>query len=198
MKAILFDFDGVLVDTLDVVFAINQEADPNITLEQYKAHFDGNVHEAIKAGKKKRILDFDERYKLRTRELKIPEVLKEIVKDLSLKCNLAIVSSTHSSSIEEILDREGLSSCFKDILGCDVDTSKVVKNKMFLEKYNTSPEDAIFITDTTGDVGEARVCGIKSIAVTWGFQERATLEKSNPARIVSSPEELSSALKELL
>lgn len=198
MKVILFDFDGVLVDTLGIVFAINQEVEPDITLEEYQSHFEGNIHDAIKSGKKKSIPDFDQKYQFRTRELKIPEPLKEIVKDISQNNALAIVSSTPSPLIKEILEREGIDSYFSDILGSDVDTSKVVKNNLMLEKYKVSPEDAIFITDTTGDVSEARTCGIKSIAVTWGFQERQTLEKSNPAKIVTTPKELGAALKELL
>lgn len=52
------------------------------------------------------------------------------------------------------------------------------------------PKDAVFITDTLGDIREARECDIDSIAVTWGFHERKTLEKGNPIVIVSDPREL--------
>ena len=62
MKLIIFDFDGVLVDTLEINFSINKKADPNINLKEYVSHFEGNIYEAIKAGKKKHIPDFFEQY----------------------------------------------------------------------------------------------------------------------------------------
>jgi phosphoglycolate phosphatase len=195
MKLIIFDFDGVLVDTLDVNFSINKSADPSITLEKYIAHFEGNIYDAVKLGKKKAIPDFFKHYNLKTRRLTVPEEIKNVLKNLSHNFQLAIVSSTPSASIKTILSREGADTYFKDILGQETHTSKVVKIKMLLQKYNVDPMDAVYVTDTTGDVREARECDVRSVAVTWGFHTKETLQKVNPAFIVDNPEELMSAIE---
>ena len=185
------------MDTLSICFAIHKEVDKDMLLEEYQAMFKGNIHEMINSSKRSHIPDYFEQYNNKTRELTIPLELKKIIQDIFPKHTLAIVSSTPTSSIRTILDREGVSACFTDILGNDVHKSKVVKINMLLEKHKVSPNDAVFITDTVGDILEGRVCGVKSIAVTWGFHEEKTLQKSKPTKMVSTPEDLLKAIQEI-
>lgn len=200
MKLILFDFDGVLVDTFGIVYSLGLETNPNLSEEEYKSFFNGNIHEAKRSdgASISYRLDYEDQYKIKTRELKIPEKLKEMLRELSLDYTLAIISSTESLSITKILSREGADSYFVDILGRDVHKSKVVKIKMFLEKYGISPKDAVFITDTVGDIIEARECEVRSIAVTWGFHDAETLQKAKPEKIVNTPEDLLKSIEEIL
>ena len=83
-------------------------------------------------------------------------------------------------------------------MGNDVHASKTVKNKMLLEKYALSPADAVFITDTLGDIREATECGIPAIGVLWGWHDRETLERGSPAAIVEDPAMLYEAIKKVL
>lgn len=133
-----------------------------------------------------------------TRELKIPEILKTSVKKLSESYILVVISSIVSDSIKQILDRENLVNYFNDILGNDVDKSKVVKIGMTLEKYKVSPNQCVFITDTLGDIREADYYSIPSVAVTWGFHEKKNLEKGNPIAIVEDPSLLYGAIVNVL
>lgn len=199
MKLIIFDFDGVLVDTFGIAYSLSLETNPDLSEDEYKSFFNGNIHDAkSKDGASiKYRLDYEDQYKIRTRELKIPEELQKIIKELYSAYTLAIVSSTATSSIVKILERDGVSIYFPDILGSDLHASKVVKNKMLLEKYKISPDDAVFVTDTVGDILEARECGIKSIAVTWGFHDEEMLRKLNPEKIINSPEDLIKSIEEI-
>jgi phosphoglycolate phosphatase len=199
MKLILFDFDGVLADTLLLSYLISKEMDDKLSLDEYKSFFHGNIYEAIKSGRGRDSYrsDYYEQYQARTRELKVPEALKNTLKDLSLKYALFIVSSTPASLIKEILDRDGVSSYFTDIFGREIHTSKVVKIKMLLEKYKIAPEEAVYITDTVGDIMEARECGVKSIAVTWGFHDEKTLQKAKPEKIINNPGDLIKSIEEI-
>jgi phosphoglycolate phosphatase-like HAD superfamily hydrolase len=61
---------------------------------------------------------------------------------------------------------------------------------MILKKYNITKENCLFITDTLGDLLEARKIGIRAIAFASGFHEKERLEKGNPINIVSSFEKL--------
>ena len=199
MKLILFDFDGVLVDTFIMNYEISKEANKNLSLHMFRSLFHGNIYHSLRNHSKvKEHPKFFERYEEQSRELKMPPPLQEIIYKLGKYYTLAIVSATPSGLISKILKQANVSPCFSDILGGDIHTSKVVKNKMLLEKYKIVPENAVFVTDTTGDISEARECGIKSIAVTWGFHEEKDLQKANPERIVSTPEDLLKALEEIL
>ena len=46
------------------------------------------------------------------------------------------------------------------------------------------------IGDTVGDIIEAKKAGIKSTAVTWGFQDRDRLLAMGPDFIVDTPEDI--------
>ena len=45
MKAIIFDFDGVLADTADFNKNLTKEVGHDVSEEEFKAHHDGNVME---------------------------------------------------------------------------------------------------------------------------------------------------------
>ena len=197
-KLVIFDFDGVLVDTLEPSFAINVEVKPDLSLEEFKSFHEGNIHEAIASGRKKPIPDFDKRFRARTRELKVHKEFKEILQNLLLKYTLVIVSSASTSIIKEILDRDNIANVFSDIFGSDVSKNKVVKIKMLLEKYDITPENTVFITDTLGDIYEAFECSIKSIAVTWGYHTKETLLKGDPFAIINNPNDLIPTIQKIL
>jgi len=199
MKLVIFDFDGVLVDTLIMCHEISKEVNKDLPLSAFRDLFNGNIFDSIESNPNvEQHPQFFEHYEEQSRELTIPESLKDLVAKLSKKHTLAIVLATPSGLITKILEQTGMSQYFSDILGRDIHTSKVVKNKMLLEKYKINPGNTVFITDTAGDVYEARECEIPSIAVTWGYQEEESLRKAKPEKIVSAPEDLLKAIEEIL
>jgi phosphoglycolate phosphatase len=201
-KLVMFDFDGVLIDTLILSYELSAEVNDGLQLSQFKDKFHGNIIESLRehGGTFNANPEFFKKYGVGTREVRIPEELLSILDYLKNKEDIimSIVSSTPSSNIREILDRQNVSDHFSDLYGSDVDKSKVVKIKTLLEKYDIQPEHAVFITDTVGDVKEAKDCGVKSIAVSWGFHEKERLEQAEPYRIVDGPMDLLENIKEFL
>lgn len=123
----------------------------------------------------------------------IQELEKDIdssIKNLSSKYNLAVVSSTSSSYIKNYLKERNILSNFSDILGSDLALSKSDRIRSLLKKYNILSQDAVYITDSLGDILEGNECGIKSIGVTWGLHSKETLEKGNPVAIIDDPVKL--------
>ena len=58
---------------------------------------------------------------------------------------------------------------------------------LLFEKYKFDPKDLIFITDTIGDIKEAREVGIENIiAVADGYQDRELLETASPTYLLDS------------
>ncbi|MFA5773091.1 MAG: HAD hydrolase-like protein [Candidatus Paceibacterota bacterium] len=196
-KLVIFDFDGVLVDTLIMHYKISSKVNKGISLNTFKSFFEGNIHKAIRfdGTPKIRHHNFNELYKQHTRELVIPEILKNILKNLSEMYNLVIISSADTFLINDILNKECVGVYFQDILGADMARDKTEKIKTILNKYNIGSENSVFVTDTSGDVREGFKCGVKSIAVTWGFHDRKTLENANPIAIIDDPRDLLGAIK---
>ncbi|MCC7160697.1 HAD hydrolase-like protein [Candidatus Nomurabacteria bacterium] len=200
MKIILFDFDGVLVHTHIMCYEIHKELNPDLKYDFFQSLSHGNFWElyenAVKDKKIKHNSDFQNIYDERLSDLGMPKELKEIVLKLSKKYTLLIISSTHSNQIRALLEKESIADKFKMILGCDIHTSKTEKIKKVLNDYKILPKDVIFITDTTGDIVEARECGVESIAVTWGLHDKDYLSKENPLVLVNTPEELEQKIEE--
>ena len=45
IKAIIFDFDGVIHNTLELAYKINKKLGAMATLEEYKDFFNGNIYQ---------------------------------------------------------------------------------------------------------------------------------------------------------
>ena len=68
---------------------------------------------------------------------------------------------------------------------------------MIRDKFNVVLEDAVFITDTLGDVKEAKKLNIKTIAETFGFHNRERLEQGDPYIIVDTWDEIEEEIQKL-
>lgn len=195
---IIFDFGGVIVDSFSLALKINKKTIPNLTAKSYRQKFKGNINDKMKKYNKAAGIEeeFFEEYGPCLNLRKLVPGIKEVILTLSRKYLLAIVSSTTTEVIQKYLFCHRLEHCFADILGNDVDHSKVEKFKMIFKKYNVSPEKCIFITDTLGDVREASEVFLPTLAVTWGFHDQKTLENGNIITLVYGPEELLQRIEE--
>jgi phosphoglycolate phosphatase len=200
MKLIFFDFDGVLANTHIACFEIHKELNPDLKYDFFQSLSHGNFPELYqKAENENKIIgnpNFYHKYKDRLSGLKMPEELKKTILKLSQKYSLIIVSSSSSALILPFLKKEAIIDKFKTILGRDIHFNKTKKIKKLLADYKISSKDAIFITDTTGDIMEARECGVESIAVSWGLHDKENLLKEKPFALVDTPEELEEKIEE--
>jgi len=48
-KLIIFDFDGVIVDSFAISFGVNRKLGSAVDIDQYRSFFEGNIYEAIKS-----------------------------------------------------------------------------------------------------------------------------------------------------
>jgi len=56
------------------------------------------------------------------------------------------------------------------------------------------PSEVFIVGDAPSDVATARAGGMGSVAVTWGFRDRADLQPAGPDRLVNRPDELPAAI----
>ena len=197
-KHLLFDFDGVIVDSLSVAYRLIEGMNPGLSLEEMLLLYEGNVREEFDKTleePKARTLVFD-------RDKFYPQYMETILsdgpiqgiskmlRDLSKTHELSIVSSSESGPIEQFLKEFSIRQHFGDILGGDKEPSKIRKIEMVCEKHGSTPTDCLFITDTLGDIREAREAGTSSIGVSWGYHSVETLQMDSPTVIVNHPDEI--------
>jgi len=198
MKAIIFDFDGVIQDTFDFHKG-NMERFGNIELSdnEFKDLFSGNFF-ANKVNKTQNI-DWPAYTNFiyhGQSNLKIADETKETLLKLNKNYLLFIISSSKTKNIKDYLKNNKIVGIFKEVLGMDSHKSKIEKFKSIFAQYKLTADDCIFITDTLGDILEANAVGVKTIAVDFGFHDRETLSKGNPSKIVSSLDELMETIGE--
>ncbi len=189
IKAVIFDFDGVIHDTPKLAYSINKIIYPDLTFEEYKDYFNGNLYDHKSITPENMKIFFELQLKL-FKNLKVDELVKDEIVKLSERFDLFIVSSNNEETLDLYLENNKIKHLFNRVLGMETDKSKVAKFKMILEENNLSCEDCIFVTDTLGDILEAKEVGIKTIAVDCGLHERERLEKGKPFKIISNIKEI--------
>ncbi len=191
-KAIIFDFDGVIHNTFDFHRAkVKEFTGVALSESEYRDIHNGNFF----AHKIDRLKDVDwPAYGgfiyHDISNLKIEGEMEKALLRLSKKFDLFIVSSGGTKNISDYLKNNNVAEIFKEVLGSEPHKSKIDKFKFIFSKYKLDPNDCIFITDTLGDILEANVVNIKTLAVDFGYHGREMLRKGNPFKIVSSLSEL--------
>jgi phosphoglycolate phosphatase len=198
---VLFDFDGVIADTYEVAFETKKTMCPGVSHEDYRKIFEGNVNnvtipEAYHNEDCNHDLDWFEVYVPKMREgAKLFPGMKEVILELEKEHTLIVISSTISFPIEEFLIAHDMRSHFDWVMGNDVHKSKVEKIKMVFDKHQTTAEKCVFVTDSLGDMHEAREMNVPAIGVTWGFCTPEVLKRGEPRVLVDTPEELLIAIR---
>ena len=203
-KTLLFDFDGVIVNT----FRLSYESMKKVVLnppneESYRKWFEKSIYDnedykLKNKGSQPSVSENDSFFKEYTPLLmkeKPVSGIADVIQELHKSHRLVIISSTINSPVKNYLDKHNLSQYFDGIYGGDTHTSKVAKIKMVFAEFNVTAGDCLFITDTLGDRREAEKAGVKSIGVTWGFHKLETLQKGSPVAIANTPEELLSLIR---
>lgn len=197
---VIFDFDGVIVDSFGVAYGFYERYAPGeISADEFRSWFNGNI--LAKEGRRKEtrhLLPPTDEYHIEYSKLLLPVEpvlgIPEVLTNLDPRYALSILSSNRLDVIESYLQQYNLRQHFDEILDRNTSRSKVEKLHMLLESHNATPTDTIFVTDTLGDIREAAEVGVQCIGVSWGFHNRSVLEEGNPITIVDHPLDLVAAV----
>jgi HAD superfamily hydrolase (TIGR01549 family) len=188
-KVIIFDFDGVLVDSFRPFYRLNRDAMAavgiSLTEHQYRDLYTGNVHRGFDsfigdADKLTKFVDFKTKGgdAYRSAIDFFPGAI-DFIRALDTNLRLGIVSAGKQEFIESILIREKIRDCFYYISGSQNHT-KADAIREALAKARSQPKVAYMITDTSGDILAAKEVGLATIAVTWGFHSVNQLNLAGP------------------
>lgn len=211
MKRILaFDYDGVIVDSLNLIMKIFNDACRKYSFEKYNIKeikdkeefvklFDSNFYDVIVSKgmpkeKIPQIIEFfrTEQQKLYQNKVNLFDDVKSMLKELSKTNKIIVITSNITKTVKDYLLEKGINEV-DEIVGADIETSKIKKIQRIKSEYPNS--EIYYIGDTKGDIIEGKEAKVKTVATTWGYHNREKLEKSNPDFIVDSTEELVNLFK---
>lgn len=199
-KVIIFDFDGVWADSFKQLYALNKMAMAKVGLSltegQYRDFFMGNVHSGFKkfiddrtVYEKFSVIRRKDFYKYYS-TVKLFPGAAGLVKRLGKKYILAIVSSGEKKLIKKLLSSARILKHFRYI-HAGTGPSKEEEIHLVLKHANVKPQQAVFISDTFGDVSLGKKLGLKTIGVGWGFHSQNKLRLSKPNLLAKNMSELS-------
>jgi phosphoglycolate phosphatase-like HAD superfamily hydrolase len=201
----IFDYDGVLVDSLQQVLSLS--AAFCRSLGHGRAP-DRNLIEALDvmtypelaraAGIPPRHVDTFTRYMFdgfRSASTAvaffpgIPSLLRQLPPG-----SAAIVSGNAKDTIAEKLAAVGLASRIAHIFGALEAGDKAEKIQSVCIKAGVGTAQACMVGDAVSDIRASKRAGVTSVAVTWGWQPGRTLAKESPDHMVDSVSELTRLL----
>jgi phosphoglycolate phosphatase len=209
MALILFDFDGVLADTLGDMLQFGQEVCDELGVKHVATTDDLDTLEIMSLATYGRQLEVPEhlvdefvrRWLAKFGGKKSPPAifkgLDEVVRKLSASNTIGIITGNSSQNVNAFLVEHGLSEHVRAIFGVDSPGSKAEKISLAQNQFAVGAKrEAVFMVgDSASDVHAAQEAGVKSIAVSWGHQSAKTLLRAEPDIIVHSPQELLEVLE---
>jgi len=191
---LIFDFDGTIADTINFIRTVFDFPEmKNIDWEELK---DKGAREAFRSLgvslaeipfilKKARNLLYKEVEKIKPIE-GMEKALLEIKKRSS---QIGILTSCSRKTVEKFLQINNLN--FFDFIYSEGDIfNKAKRLNGLLKEKRLDPQCVFYIGDETRDVEAAKTAGVKTIAVTWGFNSEKILRKQSPDYLVRQPQEL--------
>ena len=195
IKAIIFDFDGVIHNTFPLHLRNLNKFVKNgdFSAEEYRTLHDGNFYDIKKTLEKIKSIDFNVYRSSIYDEFTAQIITAEInaaLQNFAKTYRLFIVSSGGEKNLNDYLANNHINNLFSEVLGAETAESKEVKFQILLDNYQLQKDEVIFITDTLGDILEANNAGIKSLGIDSGFHDHERLAKGQPFAIISSLKEI--------
>lgn len=205
-RIFIFDFDGVLADSLEPMLAYAGQVCLELGYTCSPSQLDLEALEKMEFAEFGRRLGIAEEliqsfvarnFQLFSKQkaaLAIFHGMEEVIRELSRSAILTVVTGNSCQVVERFLDEHSLSGEFETVLAAEDRGGRVDKIRKIISMHGSSNDEIFLIGDAVSDIRAARAAGIKSIAVTWGHQSRDRLIAEDPDSLVDRPEDLLSLL----
>ncbi len=209
-KAIIFDFDGTLVDTSELervalLDTINKYGDKNFSIDDLENYFGPNEYGILKNILIEECLNDAWRYflgnygdfqeKLANKNTEIEELLNEL--SLNKGLDLFLVTGRSVETCDISLSYFGFKKYFKRVYtGSPKGVNKDKNILSILEEYNLNKDDVIYVGDTVQDVYTMKKIELDILSVNYFHDKKygEELEKANPGNVIYSIKELKEKL----
>lgn len=209
-KAVIFDLDGTLLNTLDDLadstnYALSEFGYPTRTIDEVR-QFVGNgvaklIERAIPEGKnnpnfEKCLAIFKENYAQNMYNKTAPyNGIIEMLSNLKSKgIKIAVVSNKFDLAVKELCKKyfEG----FIDFAAGENEAQGIKKKPApdtvisVLKEFNFASEDAVYVGDSDVDIMTAKNSKMPCISVTWGFRDEKFLLENGATILINAPSEI--------
>jgi len=208
LRAIIFDLDGTLLNTLEDLadatnWALRKNGMPERALEEVRQFVGNGVRKlmarAVPDGEENPLFeqtfeDFKRYYVVHCQDKTclydgVGEMLHTLKERGFL---LAIVSNKLQAGVDELYERY-----FKDTVAVAVGERPEIQRKpapdmveLALQALGVTKEEAVYVGDSDVDLQTARNSGLPCISVLWGFRDRAFLEAHGATCFAAVPDEV--------
>ena len=213
-RAVLFDWDGTLADTRQVIVTSFQQAVRDVGIEVNAEFIERRIgtggeqtfREILQTAKK----PFDEAAvkkllakKIQTEislsnKVKLFPGARRLLETLQGNARVALASMNNRPVIEYLLNAMKIKELFEIVLTVEEVSRFKPDPEIFLNcaaKLRCKPEECVVVEDSIFGVQAAKAAGMDCIAVLTGVYSRKELETANPGLIVESLMEKEKILK---
>jgi len=215
IKLVIFDYDGVIVDSFPKVHEVYMEICKQLGKE-CPAEFDnfkkvygkhsGEAYANLKISSEE-VRRADEIFskEILNKKPKLFEGIKEVLEELNKKYVLILISSNLKEEINQKLERFGINQYFKEIIartprevgvrsrGKDLDIINAMK------KYGFSEKETVIIGDREVDYNAGKRAGLNNILLVeygWGYHKEE-LHGHDQKVIINEPSQILTAIEDI-
>jgi HAD superfamily hydrolase (TIGR01509 family) len=203
IKSLVFDFDGTIADSMQVVLQIYN----SILAPAYHIRPIGKEEEELFRSKDPRsllrsngvnifrlpvlVLRAHKEINKKINEIRPVNQILEILKKLrSSSLTLGVCTSNSQKNVLAFLDENHVPDLFDFIYSGKHLFGKHKLIHKLLKEQKLNKEETLFVGDEIRDVEAAHRAGLKVIAVTWGYNNREALQHADPDFFADTPEEI--------
>lgn len=209
ISVIIFDFDGTIADSFDVVLRITNRLATEFGYEPASP-------EEIK-----RLQNLSSRDILKQSKLplfKLPFLLRRLKSEMGQEVSrlqpfegieamlrklkshgyrLGILTSNTHANVITFLQQNQMADLF-DFIRTEVNLfGKARRIHELVKDYQLDPETIVYVGDETRDIEAAKKIPIKVVAVSWGFNSKQALAEQQPDVLIHTPQDLIGAIAQL-
>jgi len=216
IKAIIFDMDGTLIDSMDVYYGIIKDIMAGLGIEMALSR--EVIFESLSQGKKLSNIIFSPDLENRDRiveqfngqavdafkhtfsrgEVELIDGVNVLLEELSRRgFSLAIVTSSNAEVVVPFLKATNL----HPYLDCVLGRSEVPRLKPFpdpllkcMKILNVEPSESVYVGDSVIDIQAGKAAGMRTVGVLTGTTDLARLRTEAPDAILDSVGDLPTIL----
>jgi len=200
-KAMIFDFDGTLADTQQIIYKayerlVEKHGYVKLSPEELKEWKKLSIKERIKRSGvplfklphlfREALTVYEEYMDLGTPYKGIPELLRALIKK---ELYLYVISSNSVTNINRFLAAHNL-AFFAQVCSSSGLFGKHRAINRLIDHHGIKKKEVVYVGDEVRDVIACKKASIPMIAVSWGYDDLHLLQESKPDYLVENPAEI--------
>ena len=208
-KAVIFDLDGTLLNTIDdlgdsVNYVLKKHNYPTFSIEEYKYKVGNGMRKLIERSLPKSeqtdekieqiLAEFMAYYSEHKMDKTAPyDNIEQLLKTLKQKgVKTAVVTNKAHISAKPLMDE-----VFPDLFDAVIGQKEGVPTKpdptsvfAVMKELGVSADECLYLGDSGVDMQTAKNAGIFGIGVLWGFRKADELIENGAKKLIGKPQEL--------